>query len=141
MNEPFVMAFLTGSDVGKVVKKKLRKALALKDLHRQESEPNFPRVTAPVVEGEEPPITPFSYHFEPSIADICLMAAMVPILPLRLLLAGICIVVAWIAATVAMYNVPPQVSFPWYRAKSPDNKLNSNQILSSIKTFYNFECT
>ncbi|XP_055330589.1 lysophosphatidylcholine acyltransferase-like [Paramacrobiotus metropolitanus] len=107
--QPLRMAqFLNGhlENVGKVVKKKLKKALAFKDLEREDS-----FVWPPREGGEgETVVTPFSYHYQPSVADFFIMAAMLPILPLRMLLAGIAILVAWLAAKAALYNMPPQVA-------------------------------
>jgi hypothetical protein len=55
-------------------------------------------------------VTPFSYYFLPSLLDYLLMGLMVPILPLRLLLAGMSIFVAWCAGRLALCGITQETA-------------------------------
>ncbi|OQV13194.1 putative Lysophosphatidylcholine acyltransferase 1 [Hypsibius exemplaris] len=54
-------------------------------------------------------VTPFSYYFKPTLQDYVLMGLMVPLFPFRLLLAVICLLVAWAAGKIALMGLSPEI--------------------------------
>ena len=56
-----------------------------------------------------PNVSPFSNHFKPTVMDYILMGLMIPILPLRLIVAFLSIMIAYIAGKLATYRNPDQI--------------------------------